>query len=148
MPVDWAINFGHSPECRSYAADFQNGIYTRSGCGDRETVIPATDWGETQGGIQYPAEFPPGAKQSYSHVYVGSCCGNCSLDVKEVRLYYFPDRTTANYQNNQTVNSSSTILGKRVQSLVTDGSTAVVSGHTLLVNRSLCETIYNTDVSI
>lgn len=152
MPVDWALNFGHSPECRSYAADFQNGHFTLSGCGGQETVIPAADWGTTPDGIPYPPQIPPGAAQSYSHVYIGTCCGNCSINATEVRLYYFPDSTTGDCQNNQTSNSSSIVsggnLGKRVHSLIPDGSIAVVSGHTLLVKLFVFQTICKTDVLI
>ena len=66
---------------------------------------------------------------------IGTCCGNCSLDIPEVRLYYFPDKSTIDCHDNQTFNftSSSSIpnLEKRVHSLITNESTVIVSGHTL-----------------
>ena len=52
-----------------------------------------------------------------------------------VKLYYFPDVATGGCHHNQTSNSTSILatgnLGKRRQSLVGDGSIAVVGGHTL-----------------
>ncbi len=65
----------------------------------------------------------------------GTCCGNCSLSIPEVRLYYFPEKSAIQCYNNQTFNSTSNLsarkLEKRVHSLIISGSTTVVSGHTL-----------------
>ena len=138
MPDEWMLNFGHSPECRSYAQEYLSGRYIISGCGDQDTVISQTS--PLPGDVDadnYPTQLPLGVFQRFSPAYSGTCCGNCSLDVSEVRLYYFPDSTTPDCGHNQS-NSNSTMsernLGKRVQSLVADGSTAVVGGHTLLVD--------------
>ena len=62
----------------------------------------------------------------------GTCCGNCSLDIPEVRLYYFPEKSTMECHSNQTFNSTSTpSIEKRIHSLVTNESTTIVSGYTL-----------------
>ena len=54
-----------------------------------------------------------------------------------MRLYYFPDGNATDCQYNGTSNSTSAFtagnLGKRMQSLIPDGSTAVVGEHTLYV---------------
>ncbi len=83
----------------------------------------------------YPSQIPPGLVRRYDIYYTGTCCGNCTLDISELRLYYFPDRTVVDCHYNQTTNQTSTSsaasLAKRMQSLVGDRSIAVVSGHTL-----------------
>ena len=110
------------------------GLYTFSQCGSRDKVI------QTAGGLDsfYSSQIPPSVER-YSYpdqLGWGTCCGNCSLDVPEVRLYYFPDESTV--CDNRTINNTSALpardLEKRIHSLVADGSTAVVSGHTLYVN--------------
>lgn len=136
-PKDWRLNFGRSPECKSYAEGLVKGQYDVSGCGDQNTVIQTTAGWDGSPSDSNPPQLPPGIAGYFSPYYTGSCCGNCSLVVPEVRLYYFPDSTTPICQSNQTSNSSSTLSArefeKRVHSLVADGSIAVVSGHTLLV---------------
>ena len=131
-PVDWAVSFGQSPECRSYAQEISSGRYTISGCGDQNTIISTASGAEN-----IPTQLPPGVVRWFSEDYVGFCCGDCSLNISEVRLYYFPDNTTPDCQYNETSNSSSILSGrslkKRVHSLIGDGSIAIVSGHTLLV---------------
>ena len=124
---DWGISFGRSPECRSYANALKKGQYTFSGCGSSNKVVP------TDG--SYSSQFPPGIVRHFPpHPEDGTCCGDCSLDIPEVRIYYFPDKTN-NCHHNQTSNVTSTLparnLEKRIHSLIVDGSTAVVSGHTL-----------------
>ncbi len=132
---DWNTNFGQSPECKSYAEAMKSGEYSFSDCGNSNTAIPA-------GSIfsAYPLEIPPGFVRAFDPLYTGTCCGNCSLKIPEVRLYYFPDKSTIGCQNNgtseyQRSNVTSIVsaghLEKRVHSLITNGSTAVVSGHTL-----------------
>ena len=134
-PVDWAVSFGRSPECRSYAQAYGSGRYTISGCGDQNTIISTTS-GMVEGG-NMPTQLPPGIVRWFSSEDTGFCCGNCSLDISEVRLYYFPDKTTPDCEHNETSNSGSILSGrslkKRVHSLIDDGSIAIVSGHTLLV---------------
>ena len=129
-PKDWQDNFGHSPECKSYAQVWQSGgQYTFSNCGSLNTIVQASS------GIALPTQIPPGVlRQIPFQVY--ECCGNCSLNVPEVRLYYFLDHTAPQCDQNQTsdskVNPSGKIISKRMQSIDT-GSTTVVSGHTLYV---------------
>ena len=126
----WDVEFGQSPECRSYAEAMDKGQYTFSDCGTSNTVI------HTAGGLDfsYPPQIPPGLARQFSPDYSDKCCGNCSLDIPEVILYYFPDKTT-DCQYNKSSNLTSTFparnLEKRIHSLVANGSTAVISGHTL-----------------
>ncbi|KAM0798331.1 hypothetical protein BDR22DRAFT_964690 [Usnea florida] len=112
----WAVNFGQSPECNSYAA----GQYTVSECGSRGLDL------------DYASQIPPSLYRTFHADYLGTCCGNCSLDVSGVRLYYFPDTNAV--CNNRTTNTTSALsarnIEKRIHSLVADGSTAIVSGHT------------------
>lgn len=133
---DWNINFGHSPECRSYAEAMRSGEYTFSECGRSNTVIPASSGVS----FDYPPEIPPGFVRLWDGEITGTCCGNCSLNIPEVRLYYFPDKSTIDCHNNQTSeyrrsNLTSVVsarhLEKRVHSLIANGSTAIISGHTL-----------------
>ena len=138
-PVEWQRDFGRSPECRSYAQAFHRGQYTASNCGSGNTsVYPIANQGD------YPVQMPPSVFRYSSPGQWYTCCWNCSLEIPEVILYYFPDGTTTECHHNQTSNSTSVLstgnLGKRVQSLVSDGSIAVVSGHTLYARRyvSLC----------
>ena len=128
VPDAWLLSFGRSPQCRSYATEYGNEIYTISGCGAQNTVIGNED---NEG---YPTQMPPAVVRRMSPEYNALCCGNCSLNATEVRLYYFPDSSTPNCHYNQTSNSSSMMLRqnrKRAYSLITNGSTAVTSGYTL-----------------
>ena len=128
VPLDWMNNFGHSPECTSYAAEYVNQLYTISGCGDQDTVIGNQDNGA------YPTQIPPAVVRRMSPYYNALCCGNCSLSASEVRLYYFPDSSAPNCEYNQTSNSSSMLSGqnrKRAHSLISNGSIVVTSGYTL-----------------
>ena len=131
---DWNINFGQSPECRSYAEAISSGKYTFSECGGSNTVIsasPGVSW-------DYPSEIPPGLVRDLDGLF--TCCGNCSLNIPAVRLYYFPSKSTIDCHNNQTSEyqrpnlasvASTRHLEKRVPSLITNGSTTIISGHTL-----------------
>ena len=137
-PGDWAGSFGHSQQCKSYAEVWQGGgQYTFSNCGSENTVIPAS---LPSDGIALPTQIPPGVLRAISgHGHeVYECCGNCSLDVPEVRLYYFPDDAAPQCEQNQTVNSTAAIVNRgrfdrRVQPLSETGSIAILSGHTLYV---------------
>jgi len=132
---DWQRNFGQSPESRSYAQAYSKSQYTFTSCGSSNTVISLDP------GSICPSQIPAGFVQHFSVGYIDTCCGNCSLDISELRLYYFPDRTVVDCHYNQTTNQTSTSsaasLAKRMQSLVGDGSIAVVSG-------TLCE-CHNSD---
>ena len=126
--VEWDTNFGQSPECRSYAEARAQGRYTFSGCGSSNTV--------TQANEVLPLQIPPGIVRYWDPgSTAGTCCGDCSLDVQQVRLYYFPEKMTISCHQNQTSNFTSTLpardFRKSGHSLFADGSTAVISGHTL-----------------
>lgn len=132
-PMEWVTSFGRSPECRSYVKAFDRGQYTASNCGSgNPSVINVTSQGQF---YYYPAQVPPGVWRYWTAFEFFSCCGNCSLVIPEIRLFYFPDSTTTECHYNQTSNSTSLLATgnhkKRAQSLVRDESTAVVSGHTL-----------------
>ena len=131
--VNWQAKFGESQECRSYANAIdgrqQTISYTLSDCGSNATLIQ-TDIG----GFDSPWPIPPGVDQFLCEQHTFTCCGDCSLKIPEVRLYYFPEETDVICQNNQTLNLTSVTsnpIRKRVHSLVAEGSTAVVSGNTL-----------------
>ena len=134
---DWNINFGRSPECRSYAEAMSSGKYTISECGGSNTVISASSGASWD----YPSEIPPGLVRDLAgSSSFFTCCGNCSLNIPAVRLYYFPNKSTVDCHNNQTSefgrpNLTSVVSAghseKRVHSLIANGSTAVISGHTL-----------------
>ena len=94
---DWNLKFGHSPECRSYAEAMSSGKYTFSECGGSNTVI------STSAGVSwdYPSEIPPGLVRFFSPDLTEICCGNCSLNIPAVRLYYFPNKkSTIDCHNN------------------------------------------------
>ena len=136
-PLEWQRGFGYSPECTSYAQVWQKGgQYTFSNCGSRNTVVQAAAPSDL-GGL--PSQVPPGVLRDWQDQYY-QCCGNCSLHVSEVRLYYFPDSTAPNCAN-QTSNSTATVstgpISKRVHSLAPNGSVATLSGHTLYVGYLL-----------
>ena len=138
-PDYWGINFGHSPECRSYAKAFIDGRYTISGCGDQDTVIQTASWAFNN---FFPdrtlPQIPPGLMRPDSPDSQSFCCGNCTLwDLPEVRVYYFLDSNTTECRYNQSFNSTSISsarnLAKRVHSNFEDESVAIVNGNTLLV---------------
>lgn len=133
--ASWQTYFGQSPECRSYAKALSQGQYTYSNCGSSNTVIQSSSGVDFADSLQVPPIF-----RYFSPEYTGSCCGNCSLDIPEVRLYYFPDKTIIDCHNNQTFNFTSVVsarnLEKRVHSLIANGSTAIFEGHTLYVKHS------------
>ena len=133
-PAEWQAGFGHSPECTSYADIWESqGKYTFSNCGSNDAVVPASL------GVILPPQIPPGVlRQIQFQVY--KCCGNCTLDVPEVRLYYFRDETgTTNNdscQTNKILNSQSRFstvsVDKRAISKINESSKiAIVSGYTL-----------------
>ena len=130
---NWGTNFGQSPECRSFAEAMNQGQYTFSGCGSSSLV----EAGQSPALRELPRQIPPGVVRIAGHMSTYTCCGNCSLEIPEVRLYYFPDKISIDCQNNKTSTSTSSLtaqnLRKRVHSLIADAdkSTAVVSGLTL-----------------
>ena len=120
----WGTNFGQSPQCRSYAEAMGRGESTFSDCAISNASI------QSDGGppaIDLLQNYPGLARWFVTDDMMddgtGTCCGNCSLDISEVRLYYFPDQSTIDCHNNQTFNFT--------HSLIVSESTAVISGHTL-----------------
>ena len=140
-PIDWSINFGRSPECRSYDQALSGTPYTFSNCGSRNTVFDApTTWDQADISdlSAFTTQLPAGFyRQLNMEGYTDTCCGACMLDFPEFRLYYFPDQNFTDCLYNQTSNPTSALtagkLRKRLQSLIADGSTAVVGEHTLYV---------------
>lgn len=127
---EWLTAFGRSPECRSYAQIQRNQEqYTFSVCGSSNTIIQASEQ------FSLPAQIPPGVFDRFRPLDY-ACCGNCTLIIPEVRLFYFPDQTAPQCEGRSS-NSSAVVsaraINKRVQPLNNTGSIAVLSGHTLYV---------------
>ena len=136
----WGLNFGRSPECSSFAQAYSNALYTFSNCGSSNTDISTQfDWEDSSNSsFGYPPQIPPGLlRYDAGAPQFPTCCGDCTLDFSELRLYYFPDGNSTDCQYNGTSKSTSAFtagnLGKRMQSLVPDGCTAIIGGHTLYV---------------
>ena len=130
-PAEWKVGFGRSPECTSYADVWRNqGKYTFSSCGSNDAIVTASP------GIVLPHQIPPGVLRQIPFL-VYECCGNCTLDVSEVRLYYFPDEAgNSSYcQANQTLVSQptfpATVNKQRARSIPALSNIAIVSGYTL-----------------
>ena len=132
FPTSWATLFGRSPECTSYARVRQErGSWTFSNCRGHETVDAAS-----YQNAFLPPQIPPGVLRHHEFAD-WNCCGNCSIAINEVRLYYFPERgANESCPSNQTgtlqARSSSGSITKRANSLL-DSSTMVLSGYTLCV---------------
>lgn len=128
-PADWQTKFGRSPECKSYAEVWPKGKYTFSGCGTNDAVVPAS------GGVLYPSQIPPGLWRKHQF-QTWQCCGNCTLEIPEVRLFYFPDPASNEYCKSRNVTSgasnvSMTALVRRAPADAVGVVTAVTSGYTL-----------------
>ena len=139
-PYDWQSNFGRSPECKSYARAYDNqGQITLSGCDTPQSVVSAQ-----QSDGELPSQLPPGVLR-HQEMLRYECCGNCSVDVPQVRLYYFPDPDAAKYCANETQASEGNLTTRAVdRRAITPNAgevTATLSGYTLhdsspLVNRN------------
>ena len=121
-PIEWQSGFGRSPECKSYAQAYKNGgQYTLSGCPANNAPIPA------QAAGYHPSQLPAAIfRQRIDQIY--ECCGDCSLLVPEVRLYYFPEKNTSYCSSlNATMAKSNTTTAAidNVPSIIT------TNGHTL-----------------
>ncbi|MCJ1263802.1 hypothetical protein MMC22_003672 [Lobaria immixta] len=128
-PEEWQRGFGRSPECTSYADVLRNeGKYTFSHCGSNDAVVQASQM------LYTPDQVPPGVNRRMSEFYY-QCCGNCTLDVSEVRLYYFRDETVSSgdCQANRTYSGFSTAILREKRALTTlaSDSIAILSGYTL-----------------
>ena len=140
----WYTSFGRSPQCTSLAQAYSRGQVTLSNCGNRDTVIKTDLWsvmhhdGTDPGDIS-SLQQPPGVLRQFDMNYLGTCCGDCVLDISEGRLYYFPDSTSTDCSSDETYNStllSAGNLGRRAESIIANANIAVVSGNTLFVNFS------------
>ena len=141
-PTDhWYTSFGRSPQCTSLAQAYSRGQFTLSNCGNNDTVMNADFVSHPTDPGQIPSlQQPPGMLRQFNMNYVGTCCGNCTPDISEGRLYYFPDNTSSDCSSDKTYNStllSAGNLEKRAQSIIANASIAVVSGNTLFVNTLL-----------
>lgn len=132
-PPDWTKGFGRSPECRSYAHAYQHkDQLTLSGC-PNDAVVSAYQTGKL------PSQLPPGVLRRRGFDW-WQCCGNCSLNVPQVRLFYFPDPDAASYcagrKNASTSAGNATHpITKRAQSSVPGATTIVTMGQTLYGDR-------------
>ncbi|KAM0798562.1 hypothetical protein BDR22DRAFT_974426 [Usnea florida] len=139
FPSEWLTGFGRSPECRSYASVWSNtGVYTFTGCGTNDATVSQ----QTSDLMSTLSEIPPGFLRHEEVATPWTCCGNCSFEVQEVRLYYFPDENASAYCHSKgipmignnvssvigssTINASVNRIGKRAS---TD-SLAFLSGQT------------------
>lgn len=134
----WYTSFGRSPQCTSFAQAYSRGQFTLSNCGNKNTVIniDLSPYGADPGGIP-SLQQPSGMLREFSMNYLGTCCGNCTVDISEGRLYYFPDNTSTDCRSDETYNStllSAGNLEKRAESIIANANIAVVSGNTLFVN--------------
>ena len=95
----WNSHFGRSPECRSYAKMIHD-QYSQMSQGHKDASTSMWTFSECQGESSTAAyswgnqTFP--AQVSYGLVPIPGpderfCCGGCSLDGSEVRLYYFKE---------------------------------------------------------
>ena len=111
---EWLTAFGRSPECRSYAEVYQNQAqYTFSDCGSRNTIIQASE------GLSLPTQIPPAVVDRFRPLDY-ACCGNCTLIVPEVKLFYFPDQIAPQCPHQPSKSSaiiSARAIDKRVRSL-------------------------------
>ena len=127
---EWLTAFGRSPECKSYAGVHRyQEQYTISGCGSENTIIQASE------GFSLPTQIPPGVVDRFRPLDY-ACCGNCTLVIPEVKLFYFPDQAAPwceDQSSNSSANVSARAINKRVQPLNITDNIAVLSGHTLYV---------------
>ena len=125
--MDWNTNFGQSSECKSYAKAMRQDQHAFLGYGGSDTIIQTV--GESS--CNYSPQLPPGVLRADNT----TCCGNCSLKIPEVKLYYFPDQTITSCRSNQTFDinsvSPSDDSNKEDHSLAASRNTAIVSGYTL-----------------
>ena len=118
IPVDvwdWLVKFGQSPQCRSYAQEYTANQYTFNDCGYSDTIYSTLSACSTAEGnylqierCAYPSQIPPGLVRRFSELYIDTCCGTCTLDFSELRLYYFPEANFTGCHSNQTSNSTLT----------------------------------------
>ena len=139
FPKEWLTGFGRSPQCSSYASVWsETGIYTFSACTTDVTVSQ-----QTSDLLSTFSEIPPGFLRHHEAPGYWTCCGNCSFQVQQVRLYYFPDENASAYCHSKGIpvigDNSSSLPGSvgtnasltRVGKGAATNSIAVFSGQTL-----------------
>ena len=121
-PLDWERGFGRSPECKSYAHAYKNkGEYTFSACPASDVPIAA------QAAGYQPSQLPAAIfRQRIDQIY--ECCGDCSLLVPQVRLYYFPEKNATNCLGQNATIATSNITLDASNNVA---SIAITNGHTL-----------------
>ncbi|MCJ1388162.1 hypothetical protein MMC18_001007 [Xylographa bjoerkii] len=127
-PFDWYSSFGRSPECTSLLSVSDAGATTFSNCPNNPSGLRGAFTDYFPYGIYNIGKL--GALGGYT------CCGDCSLRIDEVRVFYFPGPDN----ECSTIGGSAingTVLSQPAQSLSVVGSTAVVSGYTLYVPQIL-----------
>ena len=134
----WYTSFGRSPQCTSLAQAYSRGQFTLSNCGNKNTVIKMDLSSDVvDPGVIPSLQQPPGMLRSFGMNILGTCCGNCTVDISEGRLYYFPDNTSTDCSSYKTYNSTLLPAGnleKRAESIIANANIAVVSGNTLFVH--------------
>lgn len=143
-PQEWKAGFGHSPQCTSYAEVWKKGgQYTFTDCGSNNAVVQASE------GIQLPSQIPPGVLRSIPF-QVYECCGNCTLDVGRVKIFYWGDESNNSTGRSQindisnkvdpssTVSLSADLNEKRAEGVL---DIAIINGYTLSV-PSYCDLSY------
>ena len=152
----YQISFGRSPECNSYAHHFLETYKVfNSGQVQATSNVRRNDWNPiiTPSGDltfsncatdlpQRPEYYtPPGVSNSVVGMggpgYDYYCCGDCTLDISEIRLLYFPRPTTNSCFMDHGSTTSASILssnikniGHRAASLLTNGSILISDGYT------------------
>lgn len=141
-PQEWQAGFGHSPQCTSYAEVWKKtGQYTFSECGSQDVVVQASQ------GVQLPSQIPPGVLRRIPFQWY-ECCGNCTLDVGRVKIFYWGDESSNSTSRshikdvsrkannfNSTISLSASLNEKRAEGV---RDIAIIDGQTLLV-PSCCD---------
>lgn len=151
--LDFWSSFGHSPECSVYADDRKahpvvdgwdgrivGPEVLKSEDDKLKSAFHFSKCGSNAG--NFPRDYiPPGV--SNTHYWGGPfedyyCCGACTLEVREIRLLYFPASTTyscsghsVNTTSQNGMPSNHNRLDKRIKSLLNNGSTLITDGYTL-----------------
>lgn len=120
-PDIWTEGFGHSPECATYADLWaREGQYTLSSCGGNHTVATFS------AGACAPEQIPPGVRNKLQAFYY-DCCGNCTVDIPEVRLHYFQDENSDTAcQGNTTIGIYNNITSSRYSDRISGEPPAAV----------------------
>ena len=154
--TDYQHSFGRSPQCKSYAHHFVETFDVSSAASTTHAKnVRRDDWKPVitpEGPLtfsncatslpQRPEYYtPPGVSNTIvgwgGPGYDYYCCGDCSLDVSEIRLLYFPGPTASNCSMGRGSTSPSTVfessskkVENRAASLLTNGSVLIADGYT------------------